>query len=380
MRNRILIVFGTRPEAIKMAPIYKILKEESNSFETKLCITGQHREMLDQVLELFDINADIDLDIMGTNQDLFDVTSKIILKMKDVLLSVNPDLVMVHGDTTTALATSIAAFYSDIKVCHVEAGLRTHNLKSPFPEEFNRQIISKISSFHLSPTQEAKQNLLGENIDSSKILVTGNTVIDALFLTLDNIANDSAKEKDVISRLNKIIKTDWRSSRFVLITGHRRENFGEGFKNICLAISKLATIYPHINFIYPLHLNPKVKSPVENLLGSIGNIHLIPPLSYELFTYLLKECYVVLTDSGGIQEEAPSLGKPVLVMRNTTERPEAVEAGTVRLVGTNSKEISENLRELLDDPDIYNQMSKAHNPYGDGKACGRILEYLQNLF
>ena len=377
--KKIMMVFGTRPEAIKMAPLYKALKAEPSEFETILCITAQHRKMLDQVLEAFDINVDLDFDLMSAGQDLFDITSLVLLKMREALRKFNPDLVMVHGDTSTAFATSTACFYLNIPVWHVEAGLRTYDIYSPFPEEFNRQVISKVAEIHLAPTKGAEDNLLKEGVKKSKILVTGNTVIDSLLMTLSEIDSNLIKKKEISKDLKKILPFDWVQDRFILITGHRRENFGEGFQEICQSILELALKYPDVHFVYPVHLNPNVQVPVKKLLGRIDNIYLIEPLSYEPFIYLLKYCYLVMTDSGGIQEEAPSLGKPVLVLRNITERPEAVDAGTVILVGTKKKVIIDHVSKLLEDVNSYERMANAHNPYGDGKACDRIVSALKEL-
>jgi UDP-N-acetylglucosamine 2-epimerase (non-hydrolysing) len=372
---KILIVFGTRPEAIKMAPVVHALKA-SPGFQTVVCVTAQHRQMLDQVLGLFEIEPDIDLNLMRTGQDLFDVTSDVLIGMRDVLKNQAPDLVLVHGDTTTAYATATAAFYAGIPVGHVEAGLRTHNLLSPFPEEFNRQIISKIARWHFAPTESSRQNLLAENVPLENIIVTGNTVIDALFWVLQRIEANSTRHNQIVELLCQKLSFRWDTERFVLITGHRRENFGDGFLAICEAIRQLALAHPNIHFVYPVHLNPNVQKPVYELLSSQANIHLIDPLEYEPFVFLLKHAYFVVTDSGGIQEEAPSLGKPVLVMREVTERPEAVEAGTVRLVGANTATIVQQVSALLTNEDEYLKMSRAHNPYGDGSAAKRIVHSL----
>lgn len=373
------MVFGTRPEAIKMAPLYKALLSGPDEFDVVACITAQHRQMLDQVLAVFDIKPDIDLDLMRDGQDLIGVTAAVLTAMRLVLDEERPDIVLVHGDTATTLAVSMACFYKGIPVGHVEAGLRTYDIQSPFPEEFNRQIVSKIASVHFVPTQLSKENLLSENVDPAAIAVTGNTVIDALNWILERIDLDVCRKASVGEKLSSVLPFDWSSTKFVLITGHRRENFGEGFVAICEAISDLATKYPEVQFVYPVHLNPNVQNPVNSTLGRFQNVHLIPPLEYESFTYLLKHCYIVLTDSGGIQEEAPSLGKPVLVMRDITERPEAVTAGTVRLVGANRDRISRNVAELLDDETSYRKMARAHNPYGDGHACARIIETLRAI-
>ena len=375
---KILVVFGTRPEAIKMAPLVHALKA-SPALQTVVCVTAQHRQMLDQVLELFQISPDIDLNLMRAGQDLSDVTSRVLTGMRDVLKAQKPDAVLVHGDTTTALATAMAAFYENIPVGHVEAGLRTHDVRAPFPEEFNRQVISKIAQWHFAPTTLSKQNLLAEGIRDATITVTGNTVIDALQWVTQRIDQDPARQAQLEGALNQALDFNWKSPsekaphRFVLITGHRRENFGEGFLNICQAIQTLAQTHPDVHFVYPVHLNPNVQEPVYRLLKDLANVHLIAPQDYEPFAYLLRHAYLVLTDSGGIQEEAPSLGKPVLVMRETTERPEAVEAGTVRLVGSSTASIVDNVNDLLTNAVHYEAMAKAHNPYGDGKACQRIV-------
>ena len=384
---KILVVFGTRPEAIKMAPLVHALKA-TPALQTVVCVTAQHRQMLDQVLELFQIAPDIDLNLMQAGQDLSDVTSRVLTGMRDVLKAQKPDAVLVHGDTTTALATAMAGFYAGIPVGHVEAGLRTHDIHAPFPEEFNRQVISKIAQWHFAPTALSKQNLLAEGIKDAAITVTGNTVIDALQWVTQRIDQDSARQAQLEETLNQALDFNWKSTvgslqaasvqekspqRFILITGHRRENFGEGFLNICQAIHTLAQTHPDVHFVYPVHLNPNVQEPVYRLLKGLANVHLIAPQDYEPFAYLLRHAYLVLTDSGGIQEEAPSLGKPVLVMRETTERPEAVEAGTVRLVGSSTASIVENVNDLLTHAGHYEAMAKAHNPYGDGKACERIV-------
>lgn len=369
---KILIVFGTRPEAIKMAPLVHAFQANPH-FETVVCVTAQHRQMLDQVLNIFEIKPDIDLNLMKAGQDLFDVTSSVLLGMRDVFKQQKPDAVLVHGDTTTAYATAMAAFYAGIPVGHVEAGLRTHDIRSPFPEEFNRQVVTKVSHWHFAPTESSRQNLLAENIQDDTITVTGNTVIDALFWVLKRIDSDPARQGRISSFLSEQLSFKWQTEKFVLITGHRRENFGAGFLAICEAIRQLAVRYPSVHFVYPVHLNPNVQKPVFELIDGVPNIHLIAPLEYEPFVYLLKHAYLVLTDSGGIQEEAPSLGKPVLVMRDVTERPEAVVAGTVRLVGADTNKIVSHVSELLDDEQSYLKMSKAHNPYGDGMASERIV-------
>lgn len=370
-----MVVFGTRPEAIKMAPLCHRLREQKD-IETIVCVTGQHREMLDQVLSIFDLIPDIDLNVMKIGQDLYDVTSSILLKMRDILREEKPDIVLVHGDTTSTFATSLACFYMGIKVGHVEAGLRTRDIHAPFPEEYNRQSTGIIADYHFAPTDLSQQNLLAEGKNKESIIVTGNTVIDALHLVLKTIDFDKNKSKDITFRLSERLPFDWESARFVLITGHRRENFGQGFLDICEAIKELATKNPDTHFVYPAHLNPNVQKPVNEILLGIDNVWLIDPLRYQDFVYLLKQSYLVLTDSGGIQEEAPSLGKPVLVMRDVTERPEAVEAGTVKLVGASKKNIISSIDLLLNDEVLYTKMSQAHNPYGDGKACDRIVKFI----
>jgi UDP-N-acetylglucosamine 2-epimerase (non-hydrolysing) len=377
--NKILLVFGTRPEAIKMAPLYHALKARSDLFDTRVCVTAQHRQMLDQVLRVFDVKTDIDLDLMKEGQDLFGVTSSVVLGMREVLKAHRPDVLLVHGDTTTSLASAIAGFYSGISVGHIEAGLRTHDLYAPFPEEFNRQVVGKVAKWHFAPTALSRQNLLNEGVPESRIAVTGNTVIDALFWVLDRIESDTLRKVSISTFLEDRLPFSWQHDRFVLITGHRRENFGDGFIQICKALKELACIYPGIHFVYPVHLNPNVQGPVNSILMGLSNVHLIDPLDYEPFVYLLKHSYLVLTDSGGIQEEAPSLGKPVLVMREVTERPEAVEAGTVRLVGANRDRIVANVSELIENELSYKKMSRAHNPYGDGAACRRIIDKLETI-
>jgi UDP-N-acetylglucosamine 2-epimerase (non-hydrolysing) len=373
-----MVIFGTRPEAIKMAPLCHKLREKKD-IETVICVTAQHREMLDQVLNIFELTPDIDLNVMKKGQDLYDLTSNILLKMRDTLKEEKPDLVLVHGDTTTTFATSLACFYMGVRVGHVEAGLRTHDIQAPFPEEYNRQSTGIIADYHFAPTDLSQQNLLAEGKNNESIIVTGNTVIDALHLVLKTINVDKKKLKDIILRLNERLPFDWETARFVLITGHRRENFGQGFLDICKAINELAIKNPYVQFVYPVHLNPNVKKPVNEILVGLDNVWLIEPLEYEEFVYLLKNSYLVLTDSGGIQEEAPSLGKPVLVMRDVTERPEAVEAGTVKLVGASKTNIISSIDLLLNDKALYTKMSQAHNPYGDGKACDRIVEYIRKI-
>lgn len=389
--KKLLLVFGTRPEAIKMAPLVIEFKKYPAIFDTKVCVTGQHREMLDQVLHIFDIKPDYDLNIMKQGQDLYDVTCRVLQGMRDVLNQEKPDIVFVHGDTTTSTATALATFYQQIPVAHIEAGLRTHNIYSPWPEEMNRQITGRIATYNFAPTPLSKDNLLKENVDKTKIIVTGNTVIDALHIVVNRIKNDENLEKALNSKLISAGYNVYRlnnGKKLVLITGHRRENFGEGFINMCTAIRDLTKKYPHVDFVYPMHLNPNVRRPINQVFeglsslskgegwGEARNMFLIEPLEYLEFVYLMEKSNIVLTDSGGIQEEAPGLGKPVLVMRDTTERPEAVDAGTVKLVGTNYKTIVNNVSELLENKEAYEKMSKAVNPYGDGKACQRIVEYL----
>jgi UDP-N-acetylglucosamine 2-epimerase (non-hydrolysing) len=378
-KKKIMLVFGTRPEAIKMAPLYHALKAQLDVFDTVLCVTAQHRQMLDQVLKMFDMTPDIDLNLMTLGQDLFDVTSAVLKGMRDVLKAHKPDALLVHGDTTTTLAAAIAGFYLSIPVGHVEAGLRTHDLKAPFPEEFNRQVASKLTKWHFAPTDFSQRNLLAERVPQDNITVTGNTVIDALFWVLGRIDADETRRQGLVTFLTEQLGFEWQNQRFVLITGHRRENFGDGFLQICYALKELAVRYPETQFVYPVHLNPNVQQPVNALLADVANVHLIAPLDYEPFVYLLKHSHIVLTDSGGIQEEAPSLGIPVLVMRDVTERPEAVTAGTVRLVGADRGRIVANVAELLDNEASYAAMARAHNPYGDGKACARIVSVLERI-
>ncbi|WP_353663226.1 UDP-N-acetylglucosamine 2-epimerase (non-hydrolyzing) [Hydrogenimonas sp. SS33] len=381
--KKTLIVFGTRPEAIKMAPLVKKLQERKTVFQTAVCVTAQHREMLDQVLEIFDIEPDYDLDIMKPGQDLYDVTANVLTGMKRVLEEYRPDMVLVHGDTTTTFATALAAFYDKRAVGHVEAGLRTNDIYSPWPEEANRQLASRLSRLHFAPTAKSRENLLKENIPQTHVTVTGNTVIDALYMVLERIKNDPVLERKMIQKIQSSIREpilETEKGRLILVTGHRRENFGQGFIDICEALKSVALKNPDVHIVYPVHLNPNVQKPVNEILGDLPNIHLIPPLEYEPFVYLMSRSYIIVTDSGGIQEEAPSLGKPVLVMRETTERPEAVEAGTVKLVGTDRELIQKSIQELLQNPALYNSMARAHNPYGDGKACERIAETLENFF
>jgi UDP-N-acetylglucosamine 2-epimerase (non-hydrolysing) len=368
-----LIVFGTRPEAIKMAPLVKAFELE-NGFETRVCITAQHREMLDQVLEFFEIKPHYDLNLMRPNQDLYSLTAIIIESLKPVLEEFKPDYVYVHGDTTTTMAAALAAFYSGAKVCHVEAGLRTFKKRNPFPEEMNRSVTGRLTDYHFTPTENSKLNLLKENISENQILVTGNTVIDALYFSIEKL-----KEKDFTDPEIEGLKVTLDfSKKIILITGHRRENHGQGFLNICKALKEIAESHPDILLVYPVHLNPNVQKPVYDLLGKVSNIKLIEPLSYPAFVWLMEKCYMIITDSGGVQEEAPSLGKPVLVMRETTERPEALKAGTVILVGTNTKKIVFEATKLLLNEAHYKKMTKLHNPYGDGKACKRIVKFLKD--
>lgn len=373
--KKILLVFGTRPEAIKMAPLVKAFQRDM-SFETKVCVTAQHREMLDQVLEIFDIEPEYDLNIMKPGQDLYDVTTNVLLGMKEVLSDFIPDIVLVHGDTTTTSATSLAAFYQKILIGHVEAGLRTHDMYSPWPEEANRQITGVLANYHFAPTKTSENNLLIENKLQENILVTGNTVIDALFLALDKIETNEELKIKILRSIETQYKID-SSKRLILVTGHRRENFGQGFINICESLKQLALDNKDIDIVYPVHLNPNVQEPVKKILSDVSNVHLIDPLQYESFIYLMNHSYFIITDSGGVQEEAPSLGKPVLVMRDTTERPEALEAGTVKLVGTDPQKIIKEAQKLLDNQEEYQKMSKAHNPYGDGKACAKIVNFLK---
>ncbi|MEM6485894.1 MAG: UDP-N-acetylglucosamine 2-epimerase (non-hydrolyzing) [Pseudomonadota bacterium] len=369
---RILLVFGTRPEAIKMSPVVSTLRS-APGFEVRVCVTAQHRQMLDQVLELFEIVPDYDLDLMTPGQDLTDVTSGVLIGLRTVLRECKPDLVLVHGDTTTTLAASMASFYEQIEVGHVEAGLRTGNMLSPWPEEANRRVTGCLTSHHFAPTQRAKDNLLAENVDSSRILITGNTVIDALLRVQRLVASD---ENSV--PLDSMLPELDAEKKLIVVTGHRRESFGGGFERICQALARISR-RGDVEIVYPVHLNPHVREPVGRVLGDSPNVHLIDPLDYLPFVRLMSRSHIILTDSGGIQEEAPSLGKPVLVMRDTTERPEAVEAGTVKLVGTDEETICSETFKLLDDGDAYNEMSRAHNPYGDGRASERILDYLSGL-
>ena len=379
-----MLVFGTRPEAIKMAPLVKKFQKYSSDFKTVVCVTGQHREMLDQVLKIFDIKPDYDLNIMKQGQDLYDITARVLLGMRDVLNEVKPDVVLVHGDTTTSMAASLAAFYQQIAVGHVEAGLRTYDIYSPWPEEMNRQITSRIATYNFSPTPLSEKNLKEEKVHGN-IYVTGNTVIDALHMVVEKLKNDvtlAAKQEQMLAKAGYDVARLADGKKLVLITGHRRENFGEGFINMVTAIKNLTEKYPNVDFVYPMHLNPNVRKPIHEVFGEnlsdLGNMFFIEPLQYLEFIYLMEKSTIVLTDSGGIQEEAPGLGKPVLVMRDTTERPEALESGTVRLVGTNHDLIVEEVSTLLYNQSVYDKMSRAVNPYGDGKACDRIVYALRN--
>lgn len=383
MQKKVMLVFGTRPEAIKMAPLVKEFQKYPDKFKTIVCVTGQHREMLDQVLRIFEIVPDYDLNIMKQGQDLYDVTSRVLLGMRDVLKEVQPDIVLVHGDTTTSTAAALAAFYQQISVGHVEAGLRTHNIYSPWPEEMNRQITGRIATYHFAPTPLSKQNLLIENVKEAQITVTGNTVIDALYMVVDKIKSNKELDKEleeILLRSGYDVNRLSDGKKLVLITGHRRENFGDGFISMCKAIQTLTQKYPDVDFVYPMHLNPNVRKPIHEVFGKdlshLGNMFFIEPLEYLSFVYLMEKSTIVLTDSGGIQEEAPGLGKPVLVMRDTTERPEALEAGTVKLVGTDFDKIVNEVSALLENRECYERMSRAVNPYGDGKACERIVEFL----
>lgn len=375
--KKILLVFGTRPEAIKMAPLVKAMQKDTEHFETRVCVTAQHRQMLDQVLEVFGIVPEYDLNIMAPCQDLYDITTKVLLGLRDVLTEFAPDVVLVHGDTTTSMAAGLAAFYQQIAVGHVEAGLRTYDLLSPWPEEMNRQVTDRFCRYYFAPTKQSEENLLSENIDGSRIYVTGNTVIDALLMAVDIISQTPGKQEELHTELKAKGYIVNPERDYILVTGHRRENFGDGFLHICKAISKLAEEHPEIDIVYPVHLNPNVQKPVYELLSGLSNVYLISPLDYLPFIYAMQHSKLLLTDSGGVQEEAPSLGKPVLVMRDTTERPEAVEAGTVKLVGTDYATIVSEVNALLADKELYRQMSETHNPYGDGKACERIIAALR---
>lgn len=374
--KKILLVFGTRPEAIKMAPLVKALQKDTEHFETRVCVTAQHRQMLDQVLEVFGITPEYDLNIMAPNQDLYDITAKVLLGLREVLKDFRPDTVLVHGDTTTSMAASLAAFYMQIPVGHVEAGLRTYNMLSPWPEEMNRQVTDRICTYYFAPTEQSRANLLQENIDAKKIFITGNTVIDALLMAVDIISTTAGVKEKMAKELQEKGYTVG-DREYILVTGHRRENFGDGFLHICKAIKELAALHPDMDIVYPVHLNPNVQKPVYELLSGLSNVYLISPLDYLPFIYAMQHSTLLLTDSGGVQEEAPSLGKPVLVMRDTTERPEAVEAGTVKLVGTDAEAIVSNVTALLQDKEMYKRMSETHNPYGDGQACERIIAALR---
>lgn len=374
--KKILLVFGTRPEAIKMAPLALKLKQEKESFEAKVCVTGQHREMLDQVLELFALKPDFDLNIMKPGQTISEVTSNVLLGLDKVFDNWKPDLILVHGDTATTFSAALAGYYHQIKVGHIEAGLRTGDIYSPWPEEGNRKLTSILTHYHFAPTEESYNNLVKENINSNSIIITGNTVIDALLSVRDKIAADPALQESFKHKFNMLDS----SKKLILVTGHRRESFGQGFENICLALANIAKKYNDVQILYPVHLNPNVQRPVNEMLSNINNIHLIEPQDYLPFVYLMDKSYLILTDSGGIQEEAPSLGKPVLVMRDTTERPEAVAAGTVKLVGTDPDVIEKNIKNLIEDSSLYNTMQRAHNPYGDGTSCEKIVTYLKENF
>ena len=381
--KKVMLVFGTRPEAIKMAPLVKEFQKQPKRVETVVCVTGQHREMLDQVLKIFDIKPDYDLNIMKQGQDLYDVTARVLTGMRDVLKEVKPDVVLVHGDTTTSTAAALAAFYQQIPVGHVEAGLRTHNIYSPWPEEMNRLLTGRLATYHFSPTPLSRNNLIKESVDDSNIIITGNTVIDALYWVVDKIKNNKELDnelEDILSKAGYDVNRLNNGKKLVLITGHRRENFGDGFINMCTAIKDLTVKYPDLDFVYPMHLNPNVRKPIHEVFGEnlsgLKNMFFIEPLEYLSFVYLMEKSSIVLTDSGGIQEEAPGLGKPVLVMRDTTERPEALDAGTVKLVGTDYNKIVNEVSSLIDDKAAYEKMSKAVNPYGDGLACGRIVNAL----
>ena len=369
----VMLIFGTRPEAIKMAPLAHALKQDE-MLNTKVCVTAQHREMLDQVLAAFDIRPDFDLDLMTQGQDLFDVTAQVLLNLKELLKETKPQLVLVHGDTTTSMAAAVACFYLDIPVGHVEAGLRTHDLAAPFPEEFNRRVTGLLTALHFAPTSKSRQNLINEGVNEASILETGNTVVDALNWAIRRLETDIELGGVVDNQLSRFLSFDWKQEKFVLITGHRRENFGSGFEEICHSVANLSDKNPDVHFVYPVHLNPNVQEPVNRVLADKPNVHLIAHLEYRFFVRLMSFSHLVLTDSGGVQEEAPSLGKPVLVMRDVTERPEAVEAGTVRLVGSSRASICDGIQSLLDDAELYERMSRAHNPYGDGQACSRIVK------
>jgi UDP-N-acetylglucosamine 2-epimerase (non-hydrolysing) len=375
MKRKILIVFGTRPEAIKMVPVIKEFEKWESEFDTRICVTGQHRQMLDQVLNVFNISPQYDLNIMSENQNLYSITSLVLLGLKEILEDFDPDLMLVHGDTTTSMTASIASFYNQTKIAHVEAGLRTNNLQSPWPEEMNRQIIDRISDFHFAPTPLTKQNLIEERTDKSKIFIVGNTVIDTLYLALDLLKGNKELQNNVNNNIQRIGYTITNRD-YILVTGHRRENIGKGFINICTALKTIANEHPDLDIVYPVHLNPNVQKTVFEILAGIKNIYLITPLDYLPFVYIMQHSLLILTDSGGVQEEAPSLGKPVLVLRNETERAEAVKAGTVKLVGTDCSNIIRTVKELLHNKDLYKKMAEAHNPYGDGNASKRIVQII----
>lgn len=376
----VMLVFGTRPEAIKMAPLVHQLRANSEEFTVRVCVTAQHRQMLDQVLSIFDIVPDFDLEVMTQGQSLSDVTVRVLSGMQAILESNKPDIVLVHGDTTTTLAASMACFYAGVPIGHVEAGLRTNDIYAPFPEEFNRQVTSKITHLHFAPTNLSRDNLVAEGVNPDSVFVTGNTVIDSLQWVLKRMDCDGERRTNVERKLSKALPFDWRKDKFVLVTGHRRENFGEGFLQICEALRELATRFEDVHFVYPAHLNPQVQKPVQEVLSGLKNVNLVDPLDYEPFVTLLRHSHIVLTDSGGIQEEAPSLGKPVLVMRDVTERPEAVAAGTVELVGAKKSRIVESVSNLLANDDHHNSMARAHNPYGNGQACKIIVDVLRDRY
>ena len=374
--KKILIVFGTRPEAIKMAPLVKEFQKNIENFDVRVCVTAQHRQMLDQVLEIFEIKPDYDLNVMKPGQDLYDITANVLIGMKEILRDFSPDLMLVHGDTTTTLSASLSAFYAKVKVGHVEAGLRTNDIYSPWPEEGNRQLAGILANYHFAPTEISQRNLLNEGKNLNSIFITGNTVIDALMYALNKIDNNSNLKQSIENSLNE--KYPIRlNKKFILVTGHRRENFGEGFVSICKGLREVAISNPDLDIVYPVHLNPNVQTPVKEILSNVPNIYLIDPLQYEEFIYLMSKSYFIITDSGGIQEEAPSLGKPVLVMRDTTERPEALEAGTVKLIGCDKDKLYYEAQKLLHNSEEYEKMSKAHNPYGDGRACNRIVDIIE---
>ncbi|MDL2346068.1 non-hydrolyzing UDP-N-acetylglucosamine 2-epimerase [Campylobacter hyointestinalis] len=375
--KKVLLVFGTRPEAIKMAPLVKEFQKQEEII-TKVCVTAQHRQMLDQVLDIFGIDPDFDLNVMKEGQDLYDITTNVLLGMREIFREFKPDIMLVHGDTSTTFSASLAAFYSKIKIGHVEAGLRTHNIYSPWPEEANRQLTGVLANYHFAPTVNSKDNLIRENKNSDSIIITGNTVIDALFLALHEIQNNQYLKSKILNAINEVYAIN-QSRKFILVTCHRRENFGNGFINICEALKTIALNNPDIDIVYPVHLNPNVQKPVNEILANIKNIYLVKPLEYEKFVYLMSKSYFIITDSGGIQEEAPSLGKPVLVTRDTTERPEALEAGTVKLVGSEKKLIIEEAQKLINDSMEYEKMSMSHNPYGDGSACKKIVEFIKGI-